>query len=163
METSKHHTWGVELPDAGGGLCCMGAAAMGPERCTCWKAEHDLEQAEPCAASLTDMPTRATACADCAFRSGSPERSNNPRYGHNADDLDELVHSSAMFACHQGMRRVVALVHPAGVRVEVDLPGAYDPPRGRDGVVFLADGSPAMHCGGLAAVRAGRRVAGGVS
>lgn len=37
----------VDLPDAGEGVCCMGAAAMGPERCTCWEPVYDLDQADP--------------------------------------------------------------------------------------------------------------------
>lgn len=160
MGPDPHHRWGVVLPEVDEGGCCMGAAARGPEYCTCWQPVHDLEQVAPCDAELADMDTRATACVDCAFRAGSPERRSQPGYGHSADDLDELIYSEGMFACHEGMRRIVALVHPSGVRVEVTEPNAYDPPRVR-GVVFRADGTPALHCGGLAAVRAGRRVAGG--
>ena len=34
-------------PDAGEGMCCIGAAVYGPGHCTCWTPVYDLDQAEP--------------------------------------------------------------------------------------------------------------------
>lgn len=72
---------------------CMGAAAMGPERCTCdtlTQAQHELCLAdawEAWAARGGDM------CGDCAFRKGSPEQ----------EQLEKIAASSTPFRCHQGM------------------------------------------------------------
>lgn len=138
-----------ELPDLGE-VCCMGVAVYGPERCTCWRPVFDVEQALP---RVDLIPARrATMCGDCAFRNNSPERQGDARFQHSGEgELEELVFSTAEFACHQGMRRRLALVHPTGARVECG-PGAYAPAIA-NGVAFKADGSPADLCAGLAAAR----------
>lgn len=148
------------LPDAGEGMCCYGSAVYGAGGCTCWDPVHDVEQQPP---RLDLAPAdRSTMCGDCAFRPDSPERSGDARYQHSGEgDLDDLVYSRDGFACHVGMRRVVALVHPSGARVEKGGHD-YDPPVVR-GVAFKADGSPAERCAGLRAarVRAAREAAAG--
>lgn len=137
------------LPDAGGGMCCDGAANMGPGRCTCWDPVYDQEQAEP---QQGPMAVRPTMCADCAFRPGSPERTGDPRFQHSDEgDIEELVGTGAVFACHQGMRRRLARVHPTGARVESG-PGDYEPPQ-RGEHAWKADGTPADVCAGLTAAR----------
>jgi hypothetical protein len=140
-----------ELPDAGDGMCCYGAAVFGPDRCTCWKAEHDVEQ-QPVVEG--EPSVRPSMCADCAFRPGSPERSGDERYEHAGDDdIDELVYAGvsggALFFCHQGMRRRLRSVHPSGVVVDCAV-DAYAPlVVGK--VAYKADGTPADICAGFAA------------
>lgn len=126
--------------------CCIGGAMRGPRGCSCWTPVYDLEQAEP---NLSTQPqTRETCCHDCAYRNGSPERAEQ--------DLGEVLsdiagEADSVFACHQGMRRIVAYVHPDGRRVEAG-PGDYDPPQ-IGAVAFRADGTPADRCAGWAARR----------
>lgn len=137
------------LPDLGE-VCCMGVAVYGPSRCTCWLPIFDVDQVPPRVGLASER--RATMCGDCAFRGDSPERQGDPRFQHSGDgELEELVSSTADFACHQGMRRRLALVHPSGARVECG-PGAYAPTI-VNGVAFKADGSPADRCAGLAVAR----------
>jgi hypothetical protein len=139
-----------DLPDAGEGPCCYGAAVYGPGRCTCWREVYDQEQ-QPLKVRLPAQ--RRRMCADCAFRPGSPERNGNGRYEHSGpDDLGDLVYSGKPFACHQGMRRVVKLVHePTGIEhvLEVD---DYAPPT-HGSRAWKANGSPADLCAGLRAER----------
>jgi hypothetical protein len=140
----------LDLPDAGQGMCCMGAAVYGPERCTCWHNEYDREQA-PMRPADSDCQPRP--CGDCAYRPGSPERAGAEHVSGDQDSLDQLVATGQPFYCHQGMRRVVAVVHgPTGTRVERG-PDAYEPPFGDDGRPYQADGQPALLCGGWAALR----------
>lgn len=151
-----------DLPDAGGGMCCLGAAVHGAAGCTCWEPIYDLDQQElkvgP--AALCD-----TMCADCAYRPGSPERRGDPRMIADETALLALTVTGDPFFCHQGIRRVERFEHrPDGcsaeacaeilaadsqVRVAVAEvgPGAYDPPI-VDGVPYRADGQPAALCAG---------------
>ena len=133
------------LPDTGE-LCCYGVAVYGPQRCTCWEPVYDLEQAEPVPAP---MGQRKRMCADCAFRKGSPERRGDESYAH-AGEVDDLPFERG-FACHQGMRRVVKLVHPSGMEI-AGHPADYRPPIEK-GVPYKADGSPADMCAGFCAVQ----------
>jgi hypothetical protein len=138
----------VEFPDLGE-FCCYGVVMRGPDNCTCWRPEYNLEQAEP-QTDVLPMP-RAKMCDDCAFRPKSPERTGDGSYA-NADEgaLDDLVASGEPFYCHTGMRLPVRWVHPSGVTVE-GHPGAYDPAIvKRDGipVPYKADGTPANICAG---------------
>lgn len=137
-----------EMPDAGLGLCCMGAAMYGPDRCTCWEPVYDLEQQPPDRDALT--PIQQEMCPDCAYRPGSPERQDE----HDADDLRRYTYPGpAMFFCHQGMRRPVKWVHPAGVEVAGD-PADYRPPRDPESDrPYRADGQPAFLCAGWLARR----------
>ena len=92
-------------------------------------------------------------CGDCAFRDGSPERSNEKGYDHNSNDLiDEMVAQPGVtFFCHQGMRRVVLLRHPSGVEIPAH-PASYRPAiEGR--LSFKADGAPADICAGFTQAR----------
>lgn len=134
-----------DLPDAGQGMCCMGSAAMGASKCTCWVPVYDTEQADPCQGPPA---VRSKMCGDCAFRDGSPERTGDERYANSEEgDIEDLVASGDPFYCHQGMRRVVRLVHPTGVTVEM-MPGSYKPPKH-----CKADGSPGDICAGWRAAR----------
>lgn len=155
-----HAIAGRELPDAGQGACCMGAAVYGPNGCTCWVRVHDLDQAPP---DTSIAPTsRPTMCGDCAFRPDSPERTGAENAAHDADDLDILVQGDAQFWCHQGMRLVTAQRHPSGAVKEQPAGErlAYDPPI-VDGVPYKADGTPGDLCAGQAAHRrAAARAAG---
>lgn len=72
---------------------CMGAAAMGPENCTCetlTSAEHDR-----CIDDAWEAWSKrdGAACDDCAFRAGSPEN----------DMLDTIAAQDIPFRCHKGM------------------------------------------------------------
>lgn len=146
-----------ELPDAGGGMCCMGAAAMGPQRCTCWEPVYDLEQAEPDPTAVrllgagVQPVTRTVPCHDCAYRPGSPERRGEEGYAGNQELLDHIVASGERFWCHQGMRKPIAWRHPSEATVPVEVDG-YDPPR-VEGVPYKADGQPGEVCAGWAARR----------
>lgn len=137
-----------DLPDAGGGACCIGSAACGPERCTCWEIVHDVEQAEP---KPGPPAVRARRCSDCAFRSDSPENQGDERYVCDAA-IEALARPDGVFYCHDGMRRAIGQRHPAGVFVPSEIPDAYAP--ATNGVaVYRADGRPGLICAGFAAER----------
>lgn len=139
----------VDLPDAGEGMCCEGAAVFGPDRCTCWEPVYDIEQ-QP--VQPGEMVPRSQMCGDCAYKGGSPERRGEPGYDGDPESLDEMVRDGKPFACHQGLRKPVAYRHPSGTEV-AGHPAAYDPPI-RDGVAYKADGTPADLCGGWTLRRA---------
>lgn len=138
----------IELPDAGEGACCMGAAVYGPQRCTCWVECFDKRQRKPRAGS-PDL--RTTQCDDCAYRADSPERRGDATYAGDPEMLDQIVANGERFYCHQGIRRPLKLRHPSGVEID-GHPGAYAPPI-VDGVPYRANGSPAAICAGWAARR----------
>lgn len=139
-----------DLPDAGEGVCCAGAAMYGPLRCTCWTAVYDLEQVDPdptvvrLLAAGIEPSTQARMCADCAYRPDSPERRGEP-------EALERIAAEDRFWCHQGMRRPHLWRHPAGVEVP-GHPAAYRPPVVA-GVPFQASGQPGLLCAGWAARR----------
>lgn len=95
---------------------CMGAASMGPDRCTC---DDTLtpEQHEQCRADAWDafMARGGEPCDDCAFRKGSPE----------AADLVEIARNRTPFRCHKGM--------PVDARPGYPQRDAYCPGMVRDG------------------------------
>ena len=129
----------------------MGAAARGPGHCTCWAPVLDRDVLEP---QHGPPSVRKRMCGDCAFRGGSPERSGDRRYAHSGEgDIDALVASPrALFFCHQGMARKVALRHgPTGAIhwINVDSYSANAP----DGRACKADGSPADICAGFWAAK----------
>ena len=141
----------LEMPDPVYGACCIGSAIRGPQYCTCWTAEYDLEQA----GLRPGKPgRRAELCGDCAYKPGSPERLGDDRYTGDGEFLDRIVEDGESFFCHQGIRRAVRLVHPSGDVVELfkDPPGDYRPPI-VDDIPYKADGSPADLCAGWAARR----------
>ena len=124
--------------------CCLGSMMHGPAGCHCWEPVYDLEQAEP---NLSIQPaTRTSCCDDCAYRNGSPERQEG-----YTEELHDIAGDGSTFACHKGMRRIVAYQHPDG-RAIVAEPGDYDPPV-VGLVAFRADGTPADYCAGWAAHR----------
>lgn len=132
--------------------CCMGSVNDGPIACTCWRPVYDKRQRRP----RTDVSpaTRSKACADCAYRQGSPER-------ERGDDLDGLPDRGATFYCHQGIRRPKAWRHPDGrVRPVPDLEASpdYQPPM-LNQVPYKANGQPADRCGGWAAIARSQAVA----
>ena len=135
----------IALPDAGEGTCCEGAAIYGPQRCTCWAPVHDLDQA-PIQPGMPMPPVPVRMCRDCAYRPSSPERTGAAGYAGDSEFLDDLVATRTPFYCHQGIRRVVAHRHPAGVEVPGHA-GEYDPPI-LAGVPYRADGTPALLCAG---------------
>lgn len=126
---------GRDYPDAGEGMCCMGAAALGPERCTCWRPIHDQPQQ---LLKAGPMLQRTRMCGDCAFRPDSPERAGNE------DAVEELLEGT--FLCHKGMRRLLREVHPSGAVLDAG-PGAYEP----SNPPCKADGNPAEVCAGWVA------------
>jgi hypothetical protein len=147
----------VDLPDAGDRMCCYGAAMGGPGRCTCWTEVYDHPQTDPdplavqlLAAGIHPV-TRRSPCHDCAYRPDSPERTGDERFQGDEEFLQGIVERGERFWCHQGIRMVVALRHPAGVEIPVP-PGGYRPAR-VDAVPYRADGTPAEICGGWAARR----------
>ena len=134
-----------DLPDAGEGMCCYGAAVYGPQRCTCWTAVYDLEQQEiRKGLPLPRVPVKM--CDECAYRPNSPERRGEEGYQGDEGFLDDLVRSGELFACHVGIRLPLKWVHPSGAEV-TGHPGGYDPPI-VDGIPYKADGSPADICSG---------------
>ena len=147
-----------DLPDVGDGACCLGSAVRGPAGCTCWAPVYDQEQAAQLA--MGPVPIRRSACEDCAFRPGSPEQAGDTRYALSGEgQLEGILLGRAPFVCHQGMRRLLRLVHPGSViepggPVEYDPgPGAYEPPRAGE-MAWQANGQPAEICAGWAARRA---------
>ena len=136
------------MPDPAFGACCDGSASMGPQYCTCWAPDFDLEQQ---AVRPGERGQRDAPCSDCAYRAGSPERSGDERYNGDAEFLDRIVETGEPFHCHVGIRRAVKLVHPSGAEVELH-PGDYRPPVAA-GVPYKADGSPGELCAGWAARR----------
>lgn len=127
----------VEFPDLETG-CCYGSI-MGPDRCTCWEPVYDIEQSDP---NLFDAPEpRAEPCADCAFRSDSPESRGDERY-----QSYEFTPTQP-FYCHQGMRRIVAYRHPSGAKVAAAVQDRWSPPE-RDGIVYKANGMAGDICAG---------------
>lgn len=130
--------------------CCMGAA-LAENHCTCWEPIFDLEQ-QPLAdgGEPGEITTRVKCCHDCAYRNGSPERSDD-----RTEALDQHVWvEGEEFWCHQGVRRVVAFRHPDG-RVLPAGEGDYRPPADPEGrpVIWKADGTVAERCAGWAALR----------
>jgi hypothetical protein len=144
----------LEMPEAGGGYCCMGAVMNGPQGCTCWVSVYDLEQqALSRKRGLRPLPpVPLKMCGDCAFRPGSPERAGADGYEGDQDLLDELVATGNPFYCHQGVRRTLSLRHPDGAEVD-GHPGDYDPPIAA-GFPWKADGTPADLCAGWLLLRA---------
>jgi hypothetical protein len=135
-------------------LCCMAAATTGGEHCTCWQpvlaARDDgglqlvVEQAEIQAGPSC---ARRSACDDCAYRNGSPERleagGDLPDYG-----------TRDPFYCHDGMPLVVAWLHPSGAlrRDRIEAGKADYHPRIRSTTPYRTDGRPGVLCAGWAAV-----------
>lgn len=152
-------TFGKDRPDAGGGLCCIGAAMRGPESCTCWAAVYDMDQVAPVPAEPT---VRVKPCEDCAYNTDSPEKRGDETVDGDAGQLDAIVRRGERFFCHQGIRRPLRFEHrpedcAPGDRLipHATVPGDeadYSPPI-RSGVPYKADGSPADVCAGWAARR----------
>jgi hypothetical protein len=152
MISSTFHGARDDLPDAGEGMCCDGAAIYGPHRCTCWTPVFDLEQ-QPLKIGLPLPPVPVRMCEPgpdgedgCAYRPGSPERSGDESYAGGDGELDRLVATGTPFYCHRGIRRPVAWRHPSGAEIP-GHPGDYDPPV-EGGVPYKADGTPADICAG---------------
>lgn len=131
--------------------CCYGTVDEGPRGCTCWEPVYDLEQARLVRDS--EPSTRSKCCHDCAYRNGSPERTDE----HEAETLIDAAAPGREFWCHQGVRRVVAFRHPDGRELPAG-DGDYRPPVGPNasGVqcVWLADGRAGERCAGWAAHQA---------
>jgi hypothetical protein len=134
--------WPVEV-----WMCCLGVVDKGPSGCTCWTPVYDVEQAPPrppfCA---EDLAARARMCGDCAFRKGSPERSDV--WAEEA--LMDLTWSAGTpFWCHDGLRRPAKWVHPTLGEVEGST-ADWRPPIVA-GIPYRADGAPGLLCAGWAA------------
>jgi hypothetical protein len=157
------HTAGPDFPEVGDGTCCAGAALYGPDRCTCWVAEYDLEQAEVDQEAVQALAagvapnTRDRMCPDCAYRPGSPEKSGDGTCVGDAGTLEGLAMRGERFWCHQGVRKPVAWRHPSGLEIP-GHDGGYEPPI-IAGVPYRADGSPAELCAGWDARRRALAVA----
>lgn len=139
----------LDLPDVGDGFCCLDRIEHGPEACTCWDPEYDMEQVEP--VTTWGPPVRHEPCGDCAYRPDSPERQGEEHVTGSAELLDELVLGDTPFFCHDGIRRPVLWRHPCGATV----PGSdvnYRPPI-IEGTPYRANGQPAFICAGWAARR----------
>ena len=129
-------------------VCCIGNDVLGPEYCLCWEPEFDLEQQPPTrlVASVDDVATQPRMCGDCAYRPGSPERS----LSFMEEELFDLASTGRdVFFCHQGIRRPVRWRHPDG-RVVDGSPADYQPLIVK-GMLYQADGTPAMVCAGYSA------------
>jgi hypothetical protein len=143
-----------DIPDAGAGECCPEAIMDGPRHCACWTPVYDREQSRELRADLLPLPAVPPAmCPDCAYRPRSPERRGDLRQQCSGPgELDELVCDGTPFYCHQGIVRVVRLVHPSGAVYEPQ--GDYRPVQARNDaasghwVPYQADGTPALICSG---------------
>lgn len=149
----------IDLPDIGEGMCCDGALYRGADGCTCWEAVYDPADQVPLVDCDRDAPdeTRERMCGDCAFRADSPERTGEGRYENSEPgDIERLVAGDTPFRCHDGARRIVALVHtPTGHRINLTSLGHYDPPKDSRRA-YMADGKPLLICAGWAAAHARR-------
>ena len=78
-----------DLPDAGEGGCCMGAAVYGPNRCTWWEPFYDLEQGplKPGEMGMRDEDVRRLRLpAELARAAGCQDG-----YRGDPESLDEMV------------------------------------------------------------------------
>lgn len=146
-----------EFPDlALDAPCCESSCYYGPERCTCWEPVYNLdqqfvdEQARALLAAGIEPNTRSLMCVDCAYRPGSPEKSADPTYQGDADELERIAREDR-FWCHQGTRRPVKWVHRSGAEIP-GHPASYRPPV-VDAVPYKANGTPSDLCAGWAARR----------
>jgi hypothetical protein len=128
--------------------CCMGVAMGGLEACTCWFPVFEVEQApiRP-PACAEDLEAQPRMCGDCAYRKGSPERSDP----YVAEQLLELPSTGQVFWCHADMVRPVAWRHPQ-LGPEHDVPGEDSDwrPAMANGIPYRADGRPGLLCAGWA-------------
>lgn len=137
-----------ELPDDYT-YCCHGSAMSGdPLDCTCWEPVYDLDQTAP--DPTVEPSDQPEMCADCAYRSDSPERAD----ADDSEMLGGLPDGDNPFWCHQGIRRPTRWRHPLGREVPGD-PADYRPPLVA-GVPYQADGQPALRCAGWVARKAVR-------
>ncbi len=118
---------------------------------------YDLEQ-QPLADGgkvPDEIPTRSKCCGDCAYRNGSPERTEDGE--QEVDVLALALRPPAEFWCHQGVRRAIAYRHPDGRETPAGV-GDYQPPQGPPDrpVVWKADGTIGERCAGWAAHRGAR-------
>ena len=140
LSTLHHAPWVPDDDDLEWVPCCAAAAYHGAEFCTCWEPEYDQPQ-QPAMAGRAPLAT--ALCADCAYRPGSPERSDES----SAEHLAELPLTGHPFYCHQGMRRVVQWRHQDGRTVPAD-PKDYQPTFNAGDVPVRASGAPADICAG---------------
>lgn len=140
--------WAAAHPDDDRPPCCW-ASMHDPERCSCWQPVYDVDQAPPRPPNRPeDLHARPRMCGDCAYRPGSPERSD-PLL---VDELLDLPAGHTPFWCHDGMRRPIRWEHPDGRTIAGD-PADWHPAM-HSGIPYQADGSPAMLCAGWAALAA---------
>lgn len=127
--------------------CCWGEADKGAAYCTCWEPVFDVAQADPVpAATAADVQVRPDGmCGDCAYRPGSPERTDESL----AETLQELPLNGQTFWCHDGARRPTSWRHPDGRTIH-GSPADYQPPTVA-GVPYRTDGSPCYLCAGWSA------------
>jgi hypothetical protein len=126
------------LPDT----CCLGAAAYGPERCTCWEPVLQPEQAPP---QQGPCNVAKRMCSGCAFKPGLAE--SDPIV---ANVVDRSMRSQAFF-CHHEVTAIVAWRHPAGFEKPAGPDRHTAPTNGWWGA--RADGRPAELCAGWMAAK----------
>lgn len=97
-------------------FCCWRAIDTLGAECTCWEPVYGQAQQPATNAPVTVQPSM---CAHCAYRPGSPERSDD----HEADDLEMWGAGAGVFFCHQGARRPTAWRHVPEVPFLDDVPG----------------------------------------
>lgn len=141
-------TWAAEHPDDEPLPCCDGSV-WDAELCTCWEPVYDVEQ-QPCQpiTGPAELLPRHRMCSDCAFRPGSPERTD----GYTEEMLLELPVTGEAFWCHDGMRRPAHWRHPDG-RTVPGSPDDWQPAR-IGAIPYRADGRPGLLCAGWAALAA---------
>lgn len=126
--------------------CCESAVYRGLAHCTCWEPIYDVAQMPPMTDTVPGVMTEK--CHDCAFRPGSPERSDE----YLRDELYALPAKGEPFWCHQGLRQPARWRHKTlGLEVPGD-PADWQPPI-VDGVPYLADGRAGNLCAGWVALR----------
>lgn len=137
--------------------CCPGRIKDGVAGCTCWFPVYDLPQAAPddltiarIALGEQDPEVRPGGmCGDCAYRPGSPEKTNSEDAAYDADTLEHIAATGQRFWCHDGMRVPIAWRHPAGMQIPADpaRTGDYKPPI-HLAIPYRADGQPGLICAG---------------
>lgn len=146
-------------PEIGDSTCCMGAIHDGPSACTCWVPVFNAEQQPPdeetahlLAAGIKPSVRPGGMCGNCAYRPDSPEKTGDPNYHGDADQLEAWAANGDRFWCHDGLLTVTEWVHePSGTRIPATTQ-TYTPPQ-RDGVPYRTDGNAGYLCAGWDARR----------
>lgn len=146
------HSLGPDLPAPDPEVpCCETAAYSNGKACSCWEPIFSA----PTPPVLLEGPQapRPKMCHDCAYRPGSPERTEV-----DGEQLEAPL--SQPFQCHDGMPKLLGWTHPElpGACLVAAAIGDRDSfgPVIRGAQSWRADGTPALMCAGWVAVSGAR-------